>query len=86
MTNSHTGFFYKQRFISTQHRVSELFHELSFKCFLVSMLHIGIIIVRHPLYLPYLCSFLDLGLFISYLYDPFFDFTFIFIMSNCIIL
>ena len=49
------------------------------------LIHISIIIVRHFLYTLYLCSFLDLGLFMSYICDLFFIFFFIFITINCII-
>ena len=46
------------------------------------LIHIGIIILRHFLYLLHLCPCLDLGLFISYLYALFFIFIFIFITIN----
>ena len=46
------------------------------------LIHISIIILRHFLYLLYLCPCLDLGLFMSYLCDLFFIFIFIFIMIN----
>ena len=46
------------------------------------LIHISIMILRHFLYLPYLCPFLDPGLFMSYLCDLFFIFIFIFIMIN----
>ena len=49
------------------------------------LINISIIIPRHFLYLLYLCPCLDLGLFMSYLCDLFFIFTFIFIMINRII-
>ena len=39
------------------------------------LIHISIIIVRHFLYLLYLCPWLDLGLFMSYLCDLFFSFS-----------
>ena len=50
-----------------------------------SLIHISIIIVRHFLYVLYLCPCLDLGLLMSYLCDLFFIFIFIFIIINCII-
>ena len=53
-----------------------------FRCCLI---HISIIILRHFLYLLYLCPCLNLGLFMSYLYDLFSLFIFIFIMINWII-
>ena len=46
------------------------------------LLHIGIIMLRHFLYLIYLCPCLELGRFMSYLCDIFFIFIFIFIMIN----
>ena len=49
------------------------------------LIHISIIILRHFLYLLYLCSSLDLGLFISHLCDLFFFFIFIFLIINRII-
>ena len=49
------------------------------RCYLI---HIIIIILRHVLYLLYLCPCLDLGLFMSYLCDLFFIFIFILIMIN----
>ena len=49
------------------------------------LIHISIIILRHFLYLLYLCSCLDLGLFMSYLCDLFFIFIFIFIIIDHII-
>ena len=50
-----------------------------FSCCLI---HIGIIMLRHFLYLLYLCLCLELDLFMSYLCDLFFIFIFIFIMIN----
>ena len=46
--------------------------------------HISIIILRHILYLVYLCPCLGLGLFMSYLYDLFFSLisSLIFIFIN----
>ena len=49
------------------------------KCCLI---HKSIIILRHFLYLLYLCPYLDLGSFFPYLCDLFFAFIFIFIMIN----
>ena len=48
------------------------------------LIHISVIILRHFLYLLYLCPCLDLGLFMSYICDLFFIVIFIFIMINCI--
>ena len=50
-----------------------------FRCCLI---HIGIIILRHFLYLLYLCLCLELGLFMSDLCNLFFIFIIIFIMIN----
>ena len=50
-----------------------------FRCCLI---HIGIIILRHFLYLLYLRLCLELGLFMSDLCDLFFILIFIFIMIN----
>ena len=44
--------------------------------------HITIILLRHILYLVYLCPCLGLGVFISYLCGLFFIFSFIFIAIN----
>ena len=52
---------------------------MMFRCCLI---YITIIIQRHILYLVYLCPFLGLGLFMSYLYDLFFIFNLIFIVIN----
>ena len=46
------------------------------------VIHITIIIVRHILYLVYLCPCLGLGLSMSYLCDIFFIFSLIFIVVN----
>ena len=48
------------------------------------LIQISVIILRHFLYLLYLCPCLDLGLFMSYICDLFFIVIFIFIMINCI--
>ena len=46
------------------------------------LIHITIIILRHILYLAYLCLCLGLGLFMSYLCDLFFIFSIAFIVIN----
>ena len=46
------------------------------------LIHISIIIVRHFLYLLYMCSYLDLGLFMLYLCELCFIFILIFLMIN----
>ena len=48
------------------------------------LIHISIIL-RHFLYLLYLCPCLELGLFMSHMYDLFFVFIFIFIAINHVI-
>ena len=76
------AFFYKQRFFSTQPQCCLTFSWIELQTFLrCCLVHISIIILGHFLNLLYLCSCLDLGLFILYLYDLFF----IFIMINRII-
>ena len=78
-------FFKIQHFFATQCCLTFVWIELQMllRCCLI---HISIIIVRYCLYVLYLCSFLDLGLIVSYLCDLFFIFVFIFIMINCIAL
>ena len=66
------AFFYKQRFFSTFLRI-EL--QILLKCCLI---HLTIIILRHILYLAYLCLWLGLYLFMSYLYDLLYIFSLIF--------
>ena len=81
-----TRFFYKQRFFSTQRQCWLTFSWIELQTLLrCCLIHIIIIILRHVLYLLYLCPCLDLGLFMSYLCDLFFIFIFIFIMINRII-
>ena len=46
------------------------------------LIHITIIISRHILYIVYLCPYLCLGVFMSYLLDLFFIFSPIFIFIN----
>ena len=46
------------------------------------LIHITIILLRHILYLVYLCPCLGLGLLMSYLCDPFFIFSLILIVIN----
>ena len=70
-------FFYKQRFFSAQPHCcltsSWLELQMLLRCCLI---HISIIILRHILYLPYLCPCLDLALLMSFLCD-FFSFSWI---------
>ena len=77
-----TRFFYKQHFFSTQPQFCLTFSWTELQMLLTCCLHISIIVVRHFLHLLYLCPWLDLGLFMSYLYDLFFIFIFIFVMIN----
>ena len=46
------------------------------------LIHVAIIILRHILYLVYLCPWLGLGQFMSYLCDQFFISSLIFIVIN----
>ena len=80
------GFFYKQRFFSTEPQCCLTFSWIELQMLLsCCLIHISIITVRHFLYLLNLCWCLHLGLFMSYLCDLFFIFIFIFIVINCII-
>ena len=77
------GIFYKQRLFSTQPQCCLRFpwtqlHMLLRCC----LLHITIILLRHILYLVYLCPCLGQVLFMSYLCDPIFIFSLIFIIIN----
>ena len=76
-------FYYKQRFFSTQPQCCLIFSWIELQMLLrCCLIHISIIILRHFLYLLYLCPCLDLGLFMSYLLDLFSILIFIFIMFN----
>ena len=74
-----TRFFYEQLFFSTKRQCCLTFSltELQMlpRC---CLLHKSIIILRHFLYLLYLCPCLEQGLFMSYLCGLFFIFIFIF--------
>ena len=50
--------------------------------FTCCLIYITIIILRHILYLAYLCLFLGLGLFMSYLCDLFYIFSIFFVVIN----
>ena len=79
-------FFYKQRFFSTPPQCCLTFPWIQLRMLLsCCLVHVSIIILRQFLYLLYLCLFLDLGLFMSFLCNLFFISIFIFIMINCII-
>ena len=82
----YTLLFYKERAFSTQPQCYLTFSnfelQILHRCRLI---HKSIIILRHFLYLLYLCPCLDLGLFMSYLCDLFFIFVFIFSMVDRII-
>ena len=64
---------------STQAQYYLTFHELSFRCCLIQ---ITIIILSRNLYIVYLCPYVSLGLFMSYLCDLVFIFSLIFIFIN----
>ena len=82
----YTLYFYKQRLSSTQPQCCLTFSWIELQMLLRCCLtHVSIIILGHTLYLLYLCPCLDLGLFMPYLCDLFFNFIFIFIMINRII-
>ena len=72
------AFLYKQHFFSSQSQCCLMLSFIELQILLSCCLtHIGIIILRHFLYLLYLCSCLDIGLFMSYLCNLFFIFIFI---------
>ena len=76
-----TRFFWKQHFFSTQPQCCLTFSWIELQMLLrYCLIYISIIILRHFLYLLYLCPSLDQGLFISYLCYLFF--IFIFVMVN----
>ena len=80
-----TPFFYMQRFFSIWSQCCLTFSwielQLLRRCCLIP---ITIIIMRHILYLVYLCPYLRLGLFILYLCDLSFIFSLIFIVIHYI--
>ena len=83
-----TRFFYQQRlFFSTKPHCCLNFSWIELQMLLRnSLVHITIIVLRHILYLVYLCSCLGLGLFMWYLLDLFFFiFSLIFIVIHHII-
>ena len=75
-----THFFISNAFFYLTFSLTEL--QMLLRCRLIN---ISIIIVRHFLYLLYLCPCIDSGQFISYLCDLFFIFIFICIMINRLI-
>ena len=76
-------FFYKQRFFSTQPQCCFTFSWIELQMLLRCCLrHKSIIIPRHFLCLLYLSPCLELDLFMLYLCDLFFIFTFNFITIN----
>ena len=80
---SPTRFFYKQSFFSTEPHCCLTFSQIELQFLLrCSFIHITILKLRHILYLVYSCPCLGLGLFMSCLCDPFFFFSFIFIVIN----
>ena len=63
-------FFEKQRFLSTQPQCCLTFSWIEVQMLLsYSLIHLSMIILRHFLYLLYLCPSLDLGVLMSYLCD-----------------
>ena len=81
-----TLLFYKRRFFQTQLQCCLYFSWIELQILLRRcLIHMSIIILRHYLYLLYLCLCLGLGPFMSYLCDLFFIFNFIFIKINRII-
>ena len=60
-----TCFFHMQRFFSTQPQCCSTFLWIELQMLLrCCLIHISIIILRHFLYLLYLCPWLDIGLFV----------------------
>ena len=71
-TSTNTSFFHKQRFFSTQSQCCLTFSWIELQVLLwCCLIHITIIILRHILYLVYLCPCLRLGLFMPYLWSTF---------------
>ena len=65
--------FYKQRFFSTEPQCCLTFSWIELQMFLrCCLIHISIIILRHFLYLPYLCPCLGLGLFVVFMWSIFY--------------
>ena len=75
----------KQGFFSTHRQCCLTFSWIELQMLLRCCLYIIIIILRHILYLVYLCPCLGLNVFMSYLCDLFFIISIIFIMINSII-
>ena len=78
-----TCFFYDQSFFPTQPKrcLTILWIELQM-LLTCCLIHIPIIILKHILYLVFLCSCLDLSLFMTYLCDLVFIFSIIFTIIN----
>ena len=73
----------KQRFSSTQPQFCLPFSRIELQVLLrCCLIHVTIIILRHILYLLYLCPCLGLGLSMSVLCDLFFIFSIAFIVIN----
>ena len=73
----------ERQMFSTQPQCCLTFSWIELKMLLrCCLIHITFIILRHILYLVYLCSCLGLHLFISYLCDLFFIFSLNFIANN----
>ena len=70
-------------FFSTQPQCCLTFSRIELQMLLsCCLIHISITLLKHYLYLLFVCSFLDVGLFLSYLSDLFVIFIFIFIIIN----
>ena len=81
------GFFYKQRFFSTQLQYCLTFSWIELQMLLMCcVFHTTIIIMKHILYLAYFCPCLGLVLDMLYLFDPFLIYSLVFIIINHIIL
>ena len=81
-----TRFFYKQRFFSTQPQCCFTFPQIELQILLRCwLIHINIIKSRQIFFLLYLCSCLDLCLFLSHLCDLLFIFIFVFMIVNRVI-
>ena len=75
--------FYKQHVFAAQPQCCSTVSWIELQMFLsCCLIYVKINIPRHILYLVYMCPCLCLGLFMSYLFDIFFIFSLIFIVTN----
>ena len=82
-TYPNTRFFYKQCFFSAQPQCCLTFSRIELQMLLrCYLLYITVIMLRYILYLVYLCPYLGLGLFMSYICDLFFIFSLVFVVIN----